>query len=151
MFCNILVVNEAQFRNCGCFFQGGKGNTWQLDAELVLNSSIATRLICLYGLLLGLGVHCFRPTWPFLIVEVLATRTKFLERSSYCIVINYAITFRTTNVFSCFWGVMDQFQLPELDYVVIYLAFCLDISRGRMNGALNETRTHPWRFASLSC
>ena len=35
--------------------------------------------------------------------------------------------------------------------VVIYYAFCLDVAQGHMNGAPNETRTHPCRFASLAC
>ena len=32
--------------------------------------------------------------------------------------------------------------------IVIYLAFCLDIAQGRMNGALNETRTYSWGLAN---
>ena len=32
--------------------------------------------------------------------------------------------------------------------VVIYQAFCLDVAQNRMNGALNETRTHSCRLAS---
>ena len=34
------------------------------------------------------------------------------------------------------------------DQEVIYLAFCLDVAQGRMNGASDETRTHSRRFAS---
>ena len=30
--------------------------------------------------------------------------------------------------------------------VVIYEAFCWDVSQGHMNGALNETLTHSWRL-----
>ena len=33
-----------------------------------------THRICLYSLEHGLGTYCFRPTWPFLIAEVLANR-----------------------------------------------------------------------------
>ena len=34
---------------------------------------------------------------------------------------------------------------------VIYKALCFDVAQGRMNGAPNETRTHPCRSASLAC
>ena len=37
------------------------------------------------------------------------------------------------------------------DIVVIYLAFCLDVAQGPMNGALSETRTHSCWFAYLTC
>ena len=33
----------------------------------------------------------------------------------------------------------------------IYNALCFDVAQGRMNGALNETRTHSCRSASLAC
>ena len=51
-------------------------------------------------------IHGFRPTWPCLIIKVLATWVKFLEQSGYCTVINFAFTFHSTNDFSCFYGVM---------------------------------------------
>ena len=35
--------------------------------------------------------------------------------------------------------------------VVIYKAFYLDMTQGRMYGVLNETRTHLCRFASQAC
>ena len=49
----------------------------------------------------------------WLIVEVFVTRAKFLEPPGYCIVINFTFTFRTTIVFSCFRGVMAQFELGK--------------------------------------
>ena len=35
--------------------------------------------------------------------------------------------------------------------IVIYKVFCLDVAQGRMDGALNETQTHSWRFVSQAC
>ena len=35
--------------------------------------------------------------------------------------------------------------------VVIYLALCLDVAQGWMNGAPNEARTHFCKFASQAC
>ena len=40
---------------------------------------------------------------------------------------------------------------PGRYVVVIYEAFCVDATQGRMNGAPNEIRTHSCRFASLDC
>ena len=34
---------------------------------------------------------------------------------------------------------------------IIYKAFCLDLTQGRINGAPNEIQTHSSRFASLAC
>ena len=36
-------------------------------------------------------------------------------------------------------------------YIVIYKALCFDVTQGRINGALKETRTHTCRCASLAC
>ena len=73
-----------------------------------------------YGLKHSLRIHGFWPTWPCLIVEVLATLAKFLELSGHCTVINCAFTF-FTNVFRYFLGAVRQFQLvksvPKLDYI----------------------------------
>ena len=69
----------------------------------------------LLDLLLWLGawnqILVFRPTWLYLIIEVLATQKKFLETSSYCTVINYTFTFCIGNVFGCFHGVIVLFKL----------------------------------------
>ena len=35
--------------------------------------------------------------------------------------------------------------------IVIYKTFYLDVARGRVNGALNETWTLSWRFDSVAC
>ena len=50
----------------------------------------------------GLAFHSFRPIWDFLMVEILATRAKFLQPSCYCTAINCAFTFHTTDVFGYF-------------------------------------------------
>ena len=52
----------------------------------------------------------FRPTWPYLIIKVLATQAKFLHPSDYCIVINCIVIFHTINVFGCCCSVMVQFE-----------------------------------------
>ena len=41
-------------------------------------------------------------------------------------------------------------QYIEVSIVVIYEALCFDVAQGRMNEALNETRTHSCGFASLT-
>lgn len=56
-----------------------------------------------------------------MIVKVLVTRTKFLEPSGYCGVINSIFTSRTINVSSYIGSVMVQFELtakvPELNNI----------------------------------
>ena len=46
------------------------------DTKLSWYSLSGTHLICFYGLNYSLGFHAFRPTWLYLIVEVLATWAK---------------------------------------------------------------------------
>ena len=46
-------------------------------------------------------------TWSCQIVEVFATRTKFLEPSGYCIVINCAFTFSRTK---CLWLLPQRYS-----------------------------------------
>ena len=69
------------------------------DAELAWYSPSDTYRICLNGLEHSLGIHSFRPTWLYQIVEVLVTRVKFLEPFGYCIVINWNFLFCTKDVF----------------------------------------------------
>ena len=42
------------------------------------------------------------------------------------------------------------FQLVAFirEHLIIYLVFCLDLAQSHMNGALNETQTHPCTFVS---
>ena len=88
LFVNVLVVREAQFDSSECFCWSCKGDKshW----------TVRCRACLLFRIL------SFKPTWPFLIVKIVATQAKFLKPSSYCTVINYASTFYATNVFSCF-------------------------------------------------
>ena len=58
--------------------------------------------ICLNGLVHCFTIHGFRPTWPCLIIKVLATRAKLLDPSDYWEEINCTFTFYTTNVFWLF-------------------------------------------------
>ena len=50
--------------------------------------SPVTRRIVSFSLVLGLGVHCFRFTRRYLIIDVHKTRAKFLELSDYSKVMN---------------------------------------------------------------
>ena len=68
------------------------------------------------GLEHNLGILNFRPTWPCLMVEVLATRVKFLEPFDYYTMINCTFTFCTTNVFGFFRSVMTQFELVKYKF-----------------------------------
>ena len=81
------------------------------DAELAWYSLRATQRICLHGLEHGLGINDFRPTWPFLIVEVFSTQVNILEPFGYFDVINYIFTFHAINVFGCFRGAIVQFEI----------------------------------------
>ena len=48
---------------------------------------------------------------------------------------------------------MSQFFFLKVKSLVsvIYEGFRSDVAQGRVNGALNEIRTHSWTFASLAC
>ena len=81
------------------------------DTELAGYSPIATHRIFLYGSGHGLGIYSFTPISLSVVIEVLATRAKFLEQYGFSIVINGVFTFHGTNVFGCFHGVMAQFKL----------------------------------------
>ena len=51
-------------------------HTRVLDVVLAWNSPSATWQICLYGSEHRLGIHAFRPTWPYLIIKVLCNLSK---------------------------------------------------------------------------
>ena len=106
-FCNILVTRGTvwQFWMLLIRLWRWRIHTRLWEAKIVWYALCASRWICLYGLENGLGIHSFRPTWSGLIVELLATRAKFLQPSGPCTVINWALTVRTKNVFGCFCGV----------------------------------------------
>ena len=102
--------NSAALDGCFCWGLKVDSNITGLwVTELTWYSQNATQWICL--LEHGIGIHTFRPTWPCLIVKVLATWVKFLQLSDYYTMINCTFTFCITNVFGCFCGVMVQFKL----------------------------------------
>ena len=65
-------------------------------------------------------VACSKASWPCLIIKVLAIWANFLEPSGYCIVINCAFMFCTTNVFGCSCDVMNKF----LNYAILHVHLC---------------------------
>ena len=85
-------------------------HTGLTDAELAWYSLSTSHQIFFYGLEHSFSIHSFRLIWLCLIVEVLATQTKFLEPFGYCIVINCAFNFHT-KVFGCFPFLADQILL----------------------------------------
>ena len=102
-----MVICEAQFSSSGCFCLGHE------DEELCWIVRCQTQvLLGVFLLEHSLRIHGFRLTWPCLIIEVLATRAKFLEPSDYCIVI------------SSFWLPLCHYgtaqtrkaSVPELDW-----------------------------------
>ena len=84
------------------FFQ----DPWQGDAEFAWYSLNSTRWTCLYGFEYDLGIHGFKPTWPCLIIELLAAQVKFLQASCY-----YPPFIFRTNVFGCFRTDVAHFEL----------------------------------------
>ena len=79
-------------------------------------SPCATRWIYLYDLKYRLGIHGFRLTWPFLIVELLVTREKCLEPSGYCTVIKCAFTCHKINIlfaFTALWPSLTKQKLSS--------------------------------------
>ena len=63
---------------------------WPVGCEIP--GSLVTIWILLTGFISMILIHGFRPTWPYPIADVLATREKFLEPSGYCTVMNFAFT-----------------------------------------------------------
>ena len=93
-------------------------HTGLYDVEFAWYSPGTSRRICLYGSVNSLEIHSFWPTLLCRIVEVLATRLKFLQPSSYCSVINCTLIFHATNFFffCLFAGVMSQFELVKHNF-----------------------------------
>ena len=46
---------------------------------------------------------------------------------------------------------MNKHKPIKQDTVIIYLAFCLDVAQGHINGAPNETQTRSGKGASQAC
>ena len=77
----------------------------------------AARQIFLFVVEQDLKSQAFRPTWPCLIVEVLATSVKFFQPSGYC----------TSNVFGCFRGIITYFELIKHKFPImntLYVHLC---------------------------
>ena len=70
-----------------------------------------THWIYHYDLEHSFEIHGFRPTWPCMIIKILATWAKFLKPSGYCIEINCTFPFPTKSVFGCFCSVIAHFEL----------------------------------------
>ena len=70
--------NILNFQESTTILNAHTKKVWKL---IVCNSYFtnSTRWICQYILDYGLGIHGFCPTWPCLINEILATRTKLLN------------------------------------------------------------------------
>ena len=120
-FCNILVMSR-------CFCQGCEGDkskrTMKCRAHILFK--------CLEH---SLGTYNFRPTWPDMIIEVLATDVKFLEPFGYCNVINCTFIFLTTNLF----GIMAKFEFKKyfLHLRTLYIYLCT--FKSHMREAIHNT------------
>ena len=86
-WCNVLVWFDL-FDSISTFYELFNAGIWVICKWLIV---IITILFCL-------------------IINVLATETKFLEPSDYCTLINCAFIFSTKNVFGCFHSFMIQFK-----------------------------------------
>ena len=95
---------------------------------------------------------------------------KPLKSFSFLCVLSWVIFL--TAFFIVWWSLQNSFNIFKVDIpslnnifsastsfytllftyvsVVVYLAFCLDVVQGRINGSPNENRTQSWRFASLA-
>ena len=90
--------------------------TWLWDAGGARYSPKTTRRECLYSLEHGHRIYGFMSTRTFLMVEIFATRVKFLQPSVCQPGINFAFTFLTRKVFNYFcWIAVRQL------YVYIYM------------------------------
>ena len=128
---------------------------WWSTLDCDIPNSPYTFQVLLTGIA-SMALSAFRPTWPCLIVKVLAAWAKFLEQSGYCTVIftfcttNFFFTFCKTNFFFFGGGFNDiivQFKLkvPKLDYMFICTAFKLQ-SKAMQKGVdtTNHSRYLPW-------
>ena len=89
MFCNISVKEEK----LGSFFFY---LTVRYRPQLILSECYSQDLF--WWREYSHGIYCFRLTRPYLIVVILATRTKSLEPSGHCTLIKCAFIFCTTNI-----------------------------------------------------
>ena len=95
---------------------------WRTTLDCAMpNSPVNLRVLLIRYASMASESTFFRPTRPCLIVKVLATRAKFLESSGYCTVINYAFTFRTTNIFGSSYGVIAPFKFVEHKFFMLHV------------------------------
>ena len=73
-FCNILVMLETIWHLWLLLLKAWR---WQTRWDCEKSSPLDTLQIHLYGIKRSLGIHDFRPTWPYLVTEVLATQIFF--------------------------------------------------------------------------
>ena len=101
----------------GCFCRGGELHWTVRCLHLLILSYYYW--VCSYCLRRSLEIHAFTYTWPYLIIDVIAARAKYLKLSGYCTEINCDFTLHTTNILGYFCSVMAQFltrkvKVPEL-------------------------------------
>ena len=83
-FCNILVTKDnSVVMDAFAEIVKVTNHTVLWDTKLTWYSPNANHWICFYGYKHNFGTHSFRPTWPCLIIKVLATQAKFLQLSGY--------------------------------------------------------------------
>ena len=107
-FCNIWVTGSPihQLRGFLCRF---------FDCEMSFSPDTlsTTHLVCLYGLDTALESMVSWLSYLFLLIEIFSTRRKFPELH----LINCTFTLRPSNIYSCFFGVMTQFELVKQEFL----------------------------------
>ena len=96
------------------------------DIKLVQESPCAICWIWLYGLEYGFKIHGFRPTWPCLMVKVLATQVKFFFNHLVTLLWSIASLPFTRQIRLQHYSPVQthKSQVSELDcYTFIYSAF----------------------------
>ena len=107
--CLGYMINEKLAKRISKFWDKSKFLWFFCNVRHSL--AVLTHWVGFCGLEHSLGIHGFMPTSPCSILEILATRTKFLEPSGYCRVIHSSFNFCTTNIFGWFHIIIYQFEL----------------------------------------
>ena len=103
-FCNHVKHNIASLDAFIKVMYKWHGNVSAVFTSCTLGT---TRWVCIYG---------FSPIWTGQIIEVLETRVKFLQLSSFSTDNNYSFIFRIANAFRYFWGLMVKFELVRYKF-----------------------------------
>ena len=89
----------------------------------------------------SLRIHCFKPTWPYLIIDVFAIKVRFLEPSGYCSLVNCHLLCN-----KYFWLLMAHFKLLKYkfpNYTTLYVHLCsFQISHGVKHCMFQCTNYH---------